>query len=220
MDEYCHKEIYSYKALKTALGINGFSLIELLIAMAVGLIILGATYSVFISQNKQMDKQDKIVELQQNVRAAIDMMSREVRMAGYNPTPCPGACPAPFDGITYNTAQLQIKANFSGGSAVGSGAANEIVIYKYDSANFRITRNNWSSSGSQSGDQPFAENIIPNDNGIPLFSYLDKNGNATATSSAIRKVRLTITGRTSSPIDGIYPKYTLSADVYVRNPAD
>ena len=36
-------------------------------------------------RTKQISNQDKIVELKQNVRAAMDMMSREVRMAGYNP---------------------------------------------------------------------------------------------------------------------------------------
>lgn len=209
MDDSCHKERDSYKALKTALGINGFSLIELLIAMVVGLIVLGATYSIFNIQNKQMIKEDKIVEMQQNVRAAIDMMSREIRLAGYDPKPCTivgNRFGIDIYGITYSTAQLELKNDLSGGGVVGSGVANEIVIYKYDSANFRITRN------AQGGDQPFAENIT-----AFTFSYLDKDNTATTTSSDIRKVRLTITGRTSAPIDGQYPTYTLSADVYVRN---
>lgn len=208
MNEHGHKEKYSFTTLKIHYGISGFSLIELLIAMAVGLIIIGATYSVFIIQNKQINNQDKIVEMQQNVRAAMDMMSREVRMAGYDPKPAS----ALFDGITVNTAQLELKADLSGGGIVGSGADNEHIIYKYDSTNYRITRN------TGGGDQPFAENIIPNANGIPLFSYLDGSSNITTTAANIRKVRLTITGRTFAPIDdGSYPTYTLSADVYVRN---
>ena len=85
MDDTVQKEKYSHTVLKIPAGINGFTLIELLIAMVVALVILGATYGIFISQNKEISNQDKIVEMQQNVRAAMDMMSREVRMAGYNP---------------------------------------------------------------------------------------------------------------------------------------
>ncbi len=63
----------------------GFSLIELLIAMAIGLVVLGAMYSVFTIQNKTFGSQEQYVEMQQNVRAAMDMISREIRMAGYDP---------------------------------------------------------------------------------------------------------------------------------------
>jgi|BarGraNGADG00212_2_1021979.scaffolds.fasta_scaffold10695_5 type IV pilus assembly protein PilW len=232
MNEHCHKEKYSFATLKIPDGVGGFSLIELLIAMAVGLIIIGATYSVFIIQNKQINNQDKIVEMQQNVRAAMDMMSREVRMAGYDPCGLNSDTDSSnnFDGVTWNSAQLQIKADLDGNNPASNNCqspykgidmtSQENIIYEFDGTNKQITRN------IGAGDQPFAENIIQNDNGIPLFSYLDKNGNATSTAKDIRKVRLTITGRTSSPIDGQSltdwstspkPTYTLSADVYARN---
>ena len=41
-----------YEAHRFSSGEGGFSLVELLIAMAVGLVVLGAVYSVFIIQNK------------------------------------------------------------------------------------------------------------------------------------------------------------------------
>lgn len=204
MDEHCHKEIYSYKALKIALEINGFSLLELMIAMVVGLIIIGATYGVFISQNKEVARQDKIVEMQQNVRAAMDMMSREVRMAGYDPKGT-----AANAGITYSTTQLQIIADIDK-SGVAGDAANENITYVYDATNKRITRN------TGGGAQPFAENIA-----AFTFAYLKDpvTGviNPATTAAEIRQVRLTITGQTSAPINGSYPEYTLSADVYARN---
>ena len=52
MDDTVQKEKYSHTVLKIPAGINGFTLIELLIAMVVALVILGATYGIFISQNK------------------------------------------------------------------------------------------------------------------------------------------------------------------------
>jgi len=62
---------------------SGFTLVELLIAMTIGLIILAALSSTFLMQRKIFDDQEQIVEMVQNARAAMDMMTREIRMAGY-----------------------------------------------------------------------------------------------------------------------------------------
>lgn len=62
---------------------KGFTLIELLISMVVGLIVLGALVSTFIIQRRSYDVQEQVTEMLQNARAAMDMMSREIRMAGY-----------------------------------------------------------------------------------------------------------------------------------------
>ena len=83
MNEYYCKEKYSLTELRIFGGAGGFSLVELIVAMVAGLIIIGAAYSIFLGQERTMSKQDKIVEMQQNVRAAMDMLSREVMMAGY-----------------------------------------------------------------------------------------------------------------------------------------
>ena len=64
-------------------GNRGFTLIELMIAMAVGLVLLGAMYGVFTMHNKTFGNQEQIAEMQQNARAAMDMMTRELRMAGF-----------------------------------------------------------------------------------------------------------------------------------------
>jgi len=62
---------------------SGFTLIELLITMTIGLIILTALSSTFLMQRKIYDVQEQVVEMVQNARAAMDMMTREIRMAGY-----------------------------------------------------------------------------------------------------------------------------------------
>lgn len=66
-------------------GAAGFTLIELMIAMLLGMIVLGAMYGVFTIQNKHFTNQEQIVEMQQNARMAIDLIAREIRMAGYDP---------------------------------------------------------------------------------------------------------------------------------------
>jgi len=62
---------------------SGFTLVELLITMTIGLIILTALSSTFLMQRKIYDVQEQVAEMVQNARAAMDMMTREIRMAGY-----------------------------------------------------------------------------------------------------------------------------------------
>lgn len=64
---------------------NGFTLIEVLIAMVVSLIIMGGAYTFFDSQQKQTTIQTNVSDAQQTLRAAMDFISRDLRMAGYNP---------------------------------------------------------------------------------------------------------------------------------------
>ncbi len=182
---------------------RGFTLIELLIAMAVGLIVLGAVYSVFIIQNKTYKVQEQIAEMQQNARAAMDMMTREIRMAGYNPA---GAA---FDGVTYSTSQLQIRADLDGDGTPDD--ANENIIYSHDTANLQIDRD------TGGGAQPLIENVQ-----AFTFEYLDGDGTATTTTANIRQVRITITMRTANPdpvytSNGGYRTYSLTSVITPRN---
>ncbi len=184
---------------------HGFSLIELLIAMTLGLIVLGAISSVFLGQRQTYDAQEQIADMVQTARAAMDMMSREIRIAGYNPAN------AGFNGITYDSSQLQIQADINGDGNTSSDP-NENITYTYDAENFRIDRN------TGSGGQPFAENIEAFN-----FVYLEADGttevNTFADTGNIRQIRITITARTSK-IDralGDYRRYTLTSLVTPRN---
>src|SRR4030043_127343 len=62
---------------------NGLTLIELLIALVLSSILIAALYRLFISQQKTYTVQDQVADMQQNIRVAIDQMTREIRMAGY-----------------------------------------------------------------------------------------------------------------------------------------
>ena len=67
-------------------NLNGFTLIELLIAMAITGIISAAIFTSFHSQHKSYLVQEDVAVMQQNLRAGMDMMVREIRMAGSDPT--------------------------------------------------------------------------------------------------------------------------------------
>ncbi len=62
---------------------DGVTLIELLIALTLSGILIAVLYRAFIAQQDNYTVQDQVAEMQQNVRIAIDQMTKEIRMAGY-----------------------------------------------------------------------------------------------------------------------------------------
>ncbi len=58
---------------------------SLLVAMVVSLLALGAIYSTFLNQQKSYVVQGETAAMNQNIRAAMFYMQREIRMAGCDP---------------------------------------------------------------------------------------------------------------------------------------
>lgn len=64
---------------------QGFTLIEILIALAISGIIMTGVYTTYMSQQKSYIIQNQIVNMHQGLRAGFYIMTREIRMAGYDP---------------------------------------------------------------------------------------------------------------------------------------
>ncbi len=64
---------------------SGFTLVEVLVAMVVTLVVLGGAYVAFNSQQKNTAIQTRVSDAQQTLRAAMDYLARDIRMAGYDP---------------------------------------------------------------------------------------------------------------------------------------
>jgi type IV pilus assembly protein PilW len=62
---------------------HGLSLIELMIAMVLGLLLMSGVISIFLSAKQGYINQDATAQLQENARFALDMMTHEIRMAGF-----------------------------------------------------------------------------------------------------------------------------------------
>lgn len=69
----------------------GFTLIELMLSLALGAVVITTLYSGYTKQQATDETQKQIVEMQQNLRAALFFMESRIRMAGYDPTGSAGA---------------------------------------------------------------------------------------------------------------------------------
>ncbi len=60
-----------------------FTMIEMLLAVAISVIVVAGLYSLFTMQSRQFMAQDQAMNMHQNLRFASDILSRSGRMAGY-----------------------------------------------------------------------------------------------------------------------------------------
>jgi len=62
---------------------GGMSLVELMVALAIGLIVLAAVSTVFVNSKTSYTTQESSARLQENARFALQFIARDLRMAGY-----------------------------------------------------------------------------------------------------------------------------------------
>ena len=61
---------------------HGFGLIEFMIALVVGMLVLGSIMSTYFHTSNQAQRLTRVADQRQNARTAIQLIEREIRMAG------------------------------------------------------------------------------------------------------------------------------------------
>jgi prepilin-type N-terminal cleavage/methylation domain-containing protein len=62
---------------------RGFTLVELIITVAIVGVVMGSIYTVFVRSNRVYISQEEVVAAQQEARAALEILGREIRMTGF-----------------------------------------------------------------------------------------------------------------------------------------
>lgn len=193
---------------------RGFTLIELLVSMAISAIVLGGVAASFVSQSRSYDAQAAVNEMHQRARVAMDIMTREIRLAGYNPTG-----DAAF-GFHYHDDKIHIRADLNGDG--NYNGTNENIYYSYNAQKRIIEREDKDGIGKVT----LVENIEgPGGASGFTFVYLDGAGATISSGSGeanIRQVQLTITARAAKsdpnyPLNDGFRTYTLKSLVSPRN---
>ena len=184
---------------------SGFTLVELLIAMAISAVVLGATYGVFVSAQKINTGNEVSARIMQSLRTSLDLMESDIRMAGLNGLiDIPGGV-----GIVEATAtKLRFTSNRNLDDKIdmlnpanllgGLGESDfEQITYFYDAPTKRLkqclsegTANASCATLNQNPDDP---NTVAYNVENFSFSYFDENNNVTADTTLIRTVEVSMT---------------------------
>ncbi len=63
---------------------KGITLIEILVSLVIAMVIIGGAYQVFLNLTKHYRMQDQVAEDQNSVRAGMEILVADLRMAGYD----------------------------------------------------------------------------------------------------------------------------------------
>ena len=171
---------------------KGFTLVEVLVAVFIGLVIMAAVYLSMLSGQRSSAAIDSKVAAQQDVRAILETMAVEIGMASYNPNFVLGnfwintACDVPANNQQYRgiqnatpttiTVEMDISHNGliynNANPAAKVGNENEIITYNYDMAGQFLTRN----VNCDAVDQRFLGNDPDKPRSLRVVNDINQNG--------------------------------------------
>ena len=204
------------KHISLRISNQGFTMIELLVAMVVSLLAMAAIYSTFLAQHRSYQVQSEAADMQQNIRTAMYYMQREIRMAGSDSfnTGNFGITVAGRNSITFTediagppagSLNLPEPDGIVNDPTIIPNIANEDITYALNGTNLVRTDN---SLNNGTGDtQVVAQNVEWID-----FVYLDGSSPPNVVAfdvtgfvpalmlNQIQSVEITIVARTDDPL--------------------
>jgi type IV pilus assembly protein PilW len=205
---------------------KGFSLVELLVAMALASMVGVILISTYTMQVRAKNTQEALTDMNQNVRAALEIMTHEIRAAGLDPTE---EAEAEIDTATAGELIFSMDRRDDAGTNAPDGDccdANEQVRYHLsndgdgdgindviaDGTECHLGRETGAGliathacGGGGGGLQPLARNVD-----VLNFVYLDADGAVIPTPVAagslddIRAIEVTIVARAGDDSRGFF----------------
>ena len=195
---------------------KGFTLVELMVTLAISSLVMSGIYAVFHKQVATHNTERLVVSMQQNARAAMSFMERDIRMARYDPLGSSGA-----NILIAERARLQFQIDDNEDGAILG--AQETITYDLDN-----------DAAPKDGIADVADcNLVRDDDSgvVPLpivarsidalnFDYFDANGisilDRTATPwqvpagqiADIQSIRVSIVARSGDSIPAMFINHT------------
>lgn len=165
----------------TRIGDQGFTVAEVLIACALLSVLMAAMVKFFSLINYTYTTQNAAANLQQVVRTGMDIMTQNIRMAGFNPFKLTGV------GIQADSSADSIHFSYDENADgivddVNDPSDNDEIVRYFHEDN-QLKR--------QIGDGN-REGILDNVSDL-TFTYLDRNNEVTADTNAIKTVEISMT---------------------------
>ena len=192
---------------------KGFTAIELMISLAILSIALSSIYSLYMSFIRTCTKEGVKIRVQQSVRSGLDMMIRDIRLAGLDPEGT-----GDFGIIAVTPQRIQFTADRDMDGELDDADATdgidlpdmENMAYEYDGSS-TLKMFLYKADGNPETDEVMAENVTD-----LTFTYYNSNDDTTSNLDEIRTVDIQMTIQRPSGKDGQISR-TLVKRVKCRN---
>ena len=189
------------RALRSA----GFTLVEVLMCIAILSVLFGTIYRTFDTFNRSYANENVKAGVQQKSRIGIDLMARDIRLAGLDPL---GSASAGFNPANTNTTSIQFTADLNYDGDLDDPF--EDMIYALNGDLLQQT--------TDLGSGPVTATLLDNVTAL-TFSYLDQADNLLpepVAADQIRTVILSLTMQRPAGRDGTVSR-TYTTRVRCRN---
>ena len=153
----------------------GFTLIEVLMCIAILAIIFGTIYRTFDTFNRSYTSENVKAGVQQKSRLGIDLMARDIRLAGLDPL---GSSAAGFNPANTNSNSIQFSADLNYDGDLDDPF--EDIIYALNGNLLQQT--------SDLGSGPLTATLLDNVTALS-FTYLDQADNLLPEPVAVDQIR-------------------------------
>jgi len=151
---------------------KGITLIELLVALVIAGIVIAGIYRLFITQTRAYTVQDQVAEVQQNARSAMEILLRDLRLAGCDDD----NLNSPFtitNPVVYPVGANSVRVNYE--RSYFDAPTNSVVYENHDVTYWlngqNLTRT-WTFTDSKGFFQPPLQDIILQNVNINLIQDL------------------------------------------------
>lgn len=130
---------------------RGLSLVELVIGMAIGLVVVSALGYIYLGARQSYVMQDNMARVQENGRYALELLSRDIRMAGYmgcpslsylTPNVIANTPPAASFGLTNTLVGYEAGSGWTNSTSITRvGNSDVILINRASTQGINLTGN-------------------------------------------------------------------------------
>ena len=137
----------------------GFSLVELMVALVLGLVIMAGVLSIYVGMSQSVRTETAISRLQENARFGVEKLSNDVRQAGF--TGCVTAVNVLLDTTAagYSPALYDLSRALSGWEYTGTGPGTTFTSTTLVPTGVPV--GNWDDAASADLDASFQNQVVP-----------------------------------------------------------
>lgn len=183
---------------------HGFSLIEVMVAMTLATIAIALVMGAVISQQKNHITEEKMVDMQQGLRAALEVLGSEIKMAAYDPSGTAGASI-----VVADTAELQFQIDRNGDGDLDNGEIIRFALTN-DADRDGTADGTPCDLGRELNDGGGLQTLAENVDALN-FIYFDSDGNVLAAPVvdplAIGSIQITLVARSGSMLPGFFIRH-------------